>query len=120
MNSQMIELNWFTSSGQPQRTLKGSLPSERLGELKIGYPFHNCLPHWPDKLLGVVSLADYPYNRYPPFINGGSFILSKKAMIMFYYGSMFVKPYIFDDVNLDVTLALNHFTVMSLRPQRGT
>jgi len=50
----------------------------------------------------AVSLEDYPYNRYPPFINGGSYILSNKAMRMFYYGSMFVKPYIFDDVHLGI------------------
>ena len=28
----MMELNWFTSSSQPRRTLRGVLPSERLGE----------------------------------------------------------------------------------------
>ncbi|GMT11936.1 hypothetical protein PFISCL1PPCAC_3233, partial [Pristionchus fissidentatus] len=45
-----------------------------------------------------VSLDDYPFDAYPPFINAGAVLLSAHTAQRFYYGSLFLKLYPFDDV----------------------
>ena len=47
-----------------------------------------------------VSVDEYPYDRYPPFVMGGSYILSNKALKKFYYATFYVKPFRVDDVYL--------------------
>ncbi|GMT05251.1 hypothetical protein PENTCL1PPCAC_27425, partial [Pristionchus entomophagus] len=45
-----------------------------------------------------VSLAEYPFDAYPPYITAGAVFLSAHSAERFYYGSLFVKLYAFDDV----------------------
>ncbi|GMT31316.1 hypothetical protein PFISCL1PPCAC_22613 [Pristionchus fissidentatus] len=45
-----------------------------------------------------VSLADYPFDAYPPYITAGAVLLSAHSAERFYYGSLFLKLYAFDDV----------------------
>ena len=49
-----------------------------------------------------VSLDEYKYNRFPPFINAGAYVMSNKAVRKFYLASYFVKQFRFDDVYLGI------------------
>jgi len=45
-----------------------------------------------------VSLEDYPYHRYPPFISAGSVLLTGQTVREFYSAIQFVQLFRFDDV----------------------
>ncbi|GMR30167.1 hypothetical protein PMAYCL1PPCAC_00362, partial [Pristionchus mayeri] len=45
-----------------------------------------------------VSLADYPFDAYPPYITAGAVLLSAHTAERFYYGSLILQLYAFDDV----------------------
>lgn len=37
---------------------------------------------------------------WPPYVTAGAFVLSKEALIKFYYGSFYTKKFRFDDIYL--------------------
>ena len=41
----------------------------------------------------AVTLADYPYAVYPPFINGGVQIMSRQSVRKLYYASLFTDSF---------------------------
>ena len=45
-----------------------------------------------------ISLEEYSYSTYPPFINAGAYVMSRHTMKTMYFASHFVKRFIFDDV----------------------
>ncbi|XP_054711242.1 beta-1,3-galactosyltransferase brn-like [Uloborus diversus] len=49
-----------------------------------------------------VSLAEYPFSRYPPYVTAGAFVLSYPALEDMYYASLFTKHFRFDDVYLGI------------------
>ncbi|CAJ0600166.1 unnamed protein product [Cylicocyclus nassatus] len=46
----------------------------------------------------AVSLDNYPFNRYPPYISAGAVLLSRKTISYFYYAMQLVRLYSFDDI----------------------
>lgn len=49
-----------------------------------------------------VSLEEYPYDRWPPYVTAGAYILSKEALIDMYYTSYYTKHFRFDDVYVGI------------------
>ncbi|XP_053607470.1 beta-1,3-galactosyltransferase brn [Plodia interpunctella] len=49
-----------------------------------------------------VSLDEYPWDKWPPYVTAGAYVISNKSMKYLYVGSMFVKHFRFDDVYLGI------------------
>jgi beta-1,3-galactosyltransferase / beta-1,3-N-acetylglucosaminyltransferase len=49
-----------------------------------------------------VSLAEYPWDKWPPYITAGAYVVSNRAMKELYAGSLFVRHFRFDDVYLGI------------------
>ncbi|GFS47670.1 beta-1,3-galactosyltransferase brn [Nephila pilipes] len=49
-----------------------------------------------------ISLTDYPFSKYPPYVTAGAYVLSFKALEDLYYTSMYTKNFKFDDVYLGI------------------
>uniref|UniRef100_A0A1A9V177 Hexosyltransferase n=1 Tax=Glossina austeni TaxID=7395 RepID=A0A1A9V177_GLOAU len=47
-----------------------------------------------------VSLKEYPYNKWPPYVTAGAFVLSRDALVNLYYASQYTKHFRFDDIYL--------------------
>lgn len=69
-------------------------------ELFAGFMFPNSRPHRHLSSKWYVSLQEYPYTKYPPYITAGAYVLSKAALKKIYYASFFVKHFRFDDIYL--------------------
>ena len=82
-----------------QQLVEFDLPEDV--ELYTGYVFFPK-PHRHKSSKWYISLQEYPYNRYPPYVAAGAYILSNAALKKFYYASYFVKKFRFDDVYLGI------------------
>ena len=61
-----------------------------------------------------ITVDEYEYNRFPPFINAGAYIMSRHTMKRIYLASHFVKIFRFDDVYLGIVAKKCGITLMNL------
>ncbi|XP_047494768.1 beta-1,3-galactosyltransferase brn-like [Penaeus chinensis] len=68
--------------------------------LYAGYVFNNSLPiRWIFNKW-YVSLDEYPYSHWPPYITAGAYVLSRKSLEYLYIGSIYTNYFRFDDIFL--------------------
>ncbi|XP_046607362.1 beta-1,3-galactosyltransferase brn [Neodiprion virginianus] len=67
--------------------------------LFTGYVFVSA-PHRHRTSKWYVSLDEYPYHLWPPYVTAGAYILSKEALLDMYYASFYTKHFRFDDIYL--------------------
>lgn len=60
--------------------------------LFTGFVFSSS-PHRHRSSKWYVSLDEYPWDRWPPYVTAGSFILSREALMQMFYVSMFTKHF---------------------------
>lgn len=65
--------------------------------LYSGYTF-NSAPHRHITSKWQVSLEEYPYHMWPPYITAGAYVLSKESLFDMYYASFYTKHFRFDDI----------------------
>jgi hypothetical protein len=49
-----------------------------------------------------ITLAEYPYHMWPPYVTAGAYVLSREALFDMYYASMYTKHFRFDDIYLAI------------------
>ncbi|XP_017883800.1 beta-1,3-galactosyltransferase brn [Ceratina calcarata] len=57
-------------------------------------------PHRHKSSKWYISLSEYPYHLWPPYVTAGAYILSKEALLDMYYTSLYTKHFKFDDIFL--------------------
>lgn len=57
-------------------------------------------PHRHKSSKWYVSLEEYPYHLWPPYVTAGAYIVSKEAFLDLYYASLYTKHFRFDDIFL--------------------
>lgn len=65
--------------------------------LYTGFVF-NSSPHRHQTSKWYISLEEYPYDKWPPYVTAGAYILSREALIDMYYTSYYTKHFRFDDI----------------------
>lgn len=100
--------NFYEDSEGPPIPLK---PEEEYGKqnaltddsandkLFAGFVFHSS-PHRHKPSKWYVTLEEYPFHMWPPYVTAGAFLLSREALFEMYYASMYVRHFRFDDVYL--------------------
>ncbi|XP_076064361.1 beta-1,3-galactosyltransferase brn-like isoform X2 [Oratosquilla oratoria] len=66
--------------------------------LLAGYVFRSASPiRWyPSKW--YISLAEYPYSHWPPYVTAGAYIVSRTSLEKIYFGSIYTYHFRFDDI----------------------
>lgn len=59
-------------------------------------------PHRHHSSKWYVSLSEYPFHLWPPYVTAGAYIVSKEVLLSLYYGSLFTKHFRFDDIYLGI------------------
>ncbi|CAG2116619.1 unnamed protein product [Medioppia subpectinata] len=72
------------------------------GRLYTGYLFPKSPPLRHKTSKWFVSLEEYPYSLYPPYITAGAFVLSNTSLIDMYFGSLYTKHFRFDDIYVGI------------------
>jgi len=70
-------------------------------KLFAGFVFQTA-PHRHKFSKWFVSLQEYPFNIWPPYITAGAFIISREALKEMYYVSLYTRHFRFDDVFLGI------------------
>ena len=72
------------------------------GRLYTGYVFSTSSPlrHRPSKWF--VSLEEYPYSKYPPYVTAGAFVLTNLSLIDMHFGTLYTKHFRFDDIYVGI------------------
>lgn len=68
--------------------------------LFAGFVFMRSAPHRHKFSKWYVTLKEYPYHLWPPYVTAGAYILSKEALLDLYYTSFYTKHFRFDDIFL--------------------
>jgi hypothetical protein len=93
-------LHPFSASNRKlQQLIDFDLPEDV--ELYAGFVFFPK-PHRHKFSKWYISLEEYPYHKFPPYVSAGAYILSNVALKKFYYATYFVKRFRFDDVYLGI------------------
>lgn len=80
------------------------LPRFKLNDDRFysGYLFPNSSPMRHHLSKWYVSLQEYPYDKYPPYVSAGAYVLNNRAIHEIYYGSWYTKHFRFDDIYLGI------------------
>lgn len=78
-------------------------PSETVSDenLFAGYVFKSAPQRFKTSKWRV-SLDEYRWNKWPPYVTAGAYVLSNKSMKVMYIASLFVKHFRFDDIYLGI------------------
>ena len=103
MNSKyflFIDDDFYLNPNLLMSYLKNNVTNEKLETLYEGYVFPNSSPmrHLISKW--YISLDEYEYHKFPPFIAAGCYVLSKQTAQKLYLASRLVKIFRFDDIYL--------------------
>lgn len=84
---------------------RNSIPSKFIpkdGRLYAGFVFGNSSPMRHKLSKWYISLEDYPYEKYPPYVTAGAFVLSSRTVKEMYYASLYTKHFKFDDIYVGI------------------
>ncbi|EFA03672.1 Beta-1,3-galactosyltransferase brn-like Protein [Tribolium castaneum] len=65
--------------------------------LYAGFVFVSA-PHRHRTSKWYVSLSEYPYDMWPPYVTAGAYVVSREALLDMYYASFYTKHFKFDDI----------------------
>lgn len=71
------------------------------GRLFAGFVF-NSSPMRHKSSKWYITLEEYPFSKYPPYITAGAYVVSYPALVDMYFTSLFTKHFKFDDVYLGI------------------
>lgn len=86
-----------------RRKLNDIFDYELPGDVRLysGYVFSSApLRHRASKW--YVSLEEYPYDKWPPYVTAGAYVLSREALIDMHYTSYYTKHFRFDDIYVGI------------------
>lgn len=96
-DKQLVRLNMSMLNRTKRQLFDFELPDD--ARLFAGFVFISS-PHRHKSSKWYVSLKEYPYNLWPPYVTAGAYILSKEALLDMYYTSFYTKHFRFDDIFL--------------------
>ncbi|KDR12199.1 Beta-1,3-galactosyltransferase brn [Zootermopsis nevadensis] len=86
------------------RRVQRSLSDRQINDdarLFSGYVFMSA-PHRHRSSRWYITLAEYPYHMWPPYVTAGAYVLSREALFDMYYASLYTKHFRFDDIYLGI------------------
>ena len=87
-------LNYLQKNIQNNETL--------FNNLYAGFVFKNSSPMRHRFSKWYISLDEYPYDKFPPYVSAGCYILSKKSANLFFKATRLVTLFRFDDIYLGI------------------
>ena len=93
-----IDDDFYLNPNLLMRFLIDKISESMLDTLYAGFVFPNSSPMRHKFSKWYISLQDYPYHKFPPFVAAGCYILSRKSAEMFFLASKLIEFFKFDDI----------------------
>jgi len=72
------------------------------GRLYMGYVFGDSAPMRHKTSKWYVPLEEYKYDKFPPYVTAGAFVLSRESLRDMFYASLYTRHFRFDDIYLGI------------------
>lgn len=95
LNNKLLKRNVLSKERVKRQIINFELPDDV--KLYTGYVFISS-PHRHKTSKWYVPLEEYPYHMWPPYVTAGSYILSREALHIMYYTSLYTQHFRFDDI----------------------
>ncbi|KAL0107556.1 hypothetical protein PUN28_014699 [Cardiocondyla obscurior] len=97
-----IKNEYSLNTSMPIRVKRQLFDLELPDDIRLfaGFVFMRSSPHRHKFSKWYVTLKEYPYHLWPPYVTAGAYILSKEALLDLYYTSFYTKHFRFDDIFL--------------------
>lgn len=104
-----VDDDYYVSTKNLLKFTRNPFPAEQAtdlfdfdGRLYAGYVFATSSPMRHKISKWYVSLDEYPYSRYPPYVTAGAYLLSNRAFKELQIASRYVKHFRFDDIYMGI------------------
>ncbi|MCL4147395.1 UNVERIFIED_CONTAM: hypothetical protein GTU68_048801 [Idotea baltica] len=94
-----VDDDYYVSTRNILRFLRSPI-NEYQDQLFAGYVFQNVSPIRWYFSKWYISLDEYPYSHWPPYVTAGAYVLSHKSLVSMYYSSLYTSFFRFDDIFL--------------------
>jgi len=101
-----IDDDFYLNPKKLMNYLKTEITESKYENLFGGYVFPSSRPMRHINSKWYITLQEYPYHKFPPFVAAGCYIISQKSAQLFYTASRLIKIFRFDDIYMAI-LALN-------------
>lgn len=82
--------------------LQNNVSAELYNTMYAGYVFANASPMRHQISKWYISLNDYPYGKFPPYVAAGCYLLSPHSLRLFFMASKMFDIFKFDDIYLGI------------------
>jgi beta-1,3-galactosyltransferase / beta-1,3-N-acetylglucosaminyltransferase len=82
--------------------LLNNVTEDMLPSFYAGYVFSNSSPMRHMFSKWYISLKDYPYHKFPPYVSAGFYLLSQQSAHLFYMASKLIRKFKLDDIYMGI------------------
>ena len=97
-----IDDDFYLNPSQLMKFLSQDFSESTLANFYTGFVYNNSSPMRHMMSKWYISLEDYPYHKFPPYVSAGCYILSRESAKMFYIASLLIKKFKFDDIYMGI------------------
>ena len=97
-----IDDDFYLNPNLLMKYLANNVTESMLSTFYAGYVFGNSSPMRHLLSKWYISLKDYPYHKFPPYVAAGCYILSRQSAHLFYMASKLIELFKFDDIYMGI------------------
>jgi hypothetical protein len=97
-----IDDDYYLNPNVLTKYLSEQITDVQYSNLYAGFVFENSSPMRHLLSKWYVSLDEYPYDKFPPYVSAGCYLLSSKSARLFYIATKLIKLFRFDDIYLGI------------------
>jgi hypothetical protein len=97
-----IDDDFYLNPNLLMKYLSNNVTESMRETLYAGFVFNNSSPMRHMLSKWYISLNDYPYHKFPPYVSAGCFVLSYQSAKLFYIGSKIIQKFKFDDIYMGI------------------
>lgn len=97
-----IDDDYYLNPNLLMKYLNENVTESMMNTLYAGYVFANSSPMRHLLSKWYVSLKDYPYHKFPPYVTAGCYVLTLQSAKLFYLGSKLIESFKFDDIYMGI------------------
>ena len=97
-----IDDDFYLNPGALMAYLSTNVSESQMATYYAGYVFDNSSPMRHLLSKWYISLKDYPYHKFPPYVAAGCYLLTRQSANLFHMASKLIELFKFDDIYMGI------------------